>query len=53
MMELIKKIGDFLNELNASDLWNKYIKGLVEKVKSILGFYEEETAKEAVDIIFA
>lgn len=52
-MELITKIGDFLNELNASDLWNKYIKGLVEKVKKILGLYEEDKAQEAVDIIFA
>lgn len=50
-MEFVTKIGDFLNELNESDLW-KYIQNVVEKVKTLLDKKGEDDAKTLVEIIF-
>ncbi len=50
-MDFIKKIGDFFNGLNDSDLWG-YIKNIVAKLKKLLGLLGEKEAEDIVGEIF-
>ena len=50
-MDFIKKIGDFFNGLNESDLWG-YIKNIIGKLKKLLGILEEKEAGDILEEIF-
>lgn len=50
-MDFIKKIGDFFNGLNESDLWG-YIKNIIAKLKKLLGILGEEEAEKIVGEVF-
>lgn len=50
-MDFIKKIGDFFNGLNDSDLWG-YIKNIIAKLKKLLGILGEDEAGQIVEEIF-
>ena len=51
-MDFIKKIGDFFNGLNESDLWG-YIKNIVGKLVALLHLEKEEEAAAIIEDIFA
>lgn len=50
-MDFIKKIGDFFNGLNESDLWG-YIKSIISKLKALLKGYGEDEVVADLDAIF-
>ena len=50
-MDFIKKIGDFFNGLNDSDLWG-YIKNIIAKLKKLLAGYGEDEVVKDLDAIF-
>ena len=50
-MDFIKKIGDFFNGLNDSDLWG-YIKSIISKLQALLKGYGEDEVVADLDAIF-
>ena len=49
-MNMIEKIGAFLDELNGSKVW-EYLKSIIAKISKLLGYYEEEEAQKIIDLI--